>query len=94
MSAEERDAAVKRRWDRLEETKPATPHCWIQWKGTAVCMDVYCECGKHTHVDAEFCYRLRCGECGRLYDVAGYVRLVPVPPEDEDAGGCAPVVSR
>lgn len=90
MNAEE---AHERRWARLEETKPDGPHGWIQWKGANVCMDVHCECGRHTHVDAEFCYRIRCGGCGKLYDVAGYVRLVPVPPGDEDGVGCAPVVS-
>lgn len=87
------EAAHERRWARREETKPDGPHGRIQWKGTNVCMDVYCECGKHTHVDAEFCYRIRCGECGKLYDVAAYVRLVPIPPEDEQVVDCSSVVT-
>jgi hypothetical protein len=34
------------------------PHGWIQFKGTKLCMDVYCKCGTHTHIDGEFVYYL------------------------------------
>ena len=54
------------------------PHGWIQWKGTEVCMDVHCTCGAHTHIDAEFAYYVECGDCGALFAVGAYVKLVPV----------------
>jgi hypothetical protein len=52
------------------------PHGWIQWKGTAVCIDVHCACGAHLHFDAEFLYNVGCDECGRTYGVSPYVKLV------------------
>jgi hypothetical protein len=55
-------------------------------------MDVNCECGVQTHVDAEFCYRIECGNCGRIYHVSGNVRLV-LAEGDELLGGCEPVKS-
>ena len=72
------------RWIRMEGTKPADgqPHGWIQWKGTNVCMDVYCSCGAHGHIDDEFTYRYKCLACGKLFDIAGYVRLVEVPESE------------
>lgn len=78
MSDKESYAA---RWKRMEATKPAEgePHAWIQWKGTNVCMDVHCSCGAHGHIDADFAYKYRCFACNKLFDVAGYVRLIEVP---------------
>jgi len=53
-------------------------HGWIQWKGTDVCMDVYCECGYHGHVDCDFAYYIKC-PCGRVYEVDSTVRLTHIP---------------
>lgn len=53
------------------------PHGWIQWKGTNVCMDVYCSCGEAGHVDAEFFYHYRC-KCGLRYAVGCNVVLIPL----------------
>lgn len=58
------------------------PNGWIQWKGTNVCMDVYCTCGGHTHVDGDFVYAIKCGECGALYEVSGHIALIPVDKTD------------
>lgn len=68
------------------------PHGWIQWKGTRVCLDVHCSCGKMSHVDAEFAYTIRCGYCGKLWAVCANVRLIEMA-EAELAGRCAPVDS-
>lgn len=76
----------KKRWDRQEATKPDGPHGWIQWKGTDVCMDVHCQCGFQGHIDASFAYHYRCVACNQLFDIAGWVRLVPVPKDEEDDG--------
>jgi hypothetical protein len=40
---------------------------FVQWKGTNVCLDLHCVCGYHGHLDGDFAYYLRCGECGRVY---------------------------
>jgi len=63
-------------WE-IQERYKDKPHGWIQWKGTDVCMDVYCECGKHSHVDAEFAYYLKCS-CGRVYMCNGHIELIEV----------------
>lgn len=74
------------RWERLEAVKPEGPYGWVQWKGTDVCIDLHCSCGELGHVDADFFYHYKCLACGQLYDVSGYVKLVPVPKEEEDDG--------
>lgn len=53
-------------------------HGWIQWKGTSVCMDVYCKCGYHSHVDDSFTYYVECPACGQAFECCGYVVLVPI----------------
>ena len=60
------------------KTRPDPPFGWIQWKGTSVCMDIHCECGALTHIDAEFCYHVKCCVCGRVYECGGHVRLYPL----------------
>lgn len=38
---------------------------YIQWKGTDLCMDLFCPaCGGHSHYDAMFAYAVRCCHCG------------------------------
>ena len=66
-----------------EENDPAPEgaHGWIQWKGTQVCIDLYCTCGAHLHTDEEFFYYFRCGECNQTYAVGQYVKLIPLTPE-------------
>lgn len=60
------------------------PSGWVQWKGTNVCMDVHCACGAHTHIDAEFCYHIKCSACGQVYEVGGNVKLYPLDFEPEN----------
>ena len=62
-------------WD-LQDTHEGKPHGWIQWKGTGVCMDVHCKCGKHSHVDAEFAYSVQCPHCGTIYKCNGHIELI------------------
>jgi hypothetical protein len=54
------------------------PHTYIQWKGTDVCMDVHCSCGKRSHVDAEFAYHIRCPHCRQLWAMCSHVRMVAI----------------
>lgn len=52
---------------------------FIQWKGTNVCMDVYCRaCGCHFHIDADFAYFVRCPRCRKVYEVGTQVKLTEV----------------
>lgn len=60
---------------------------WVQWKGTDVCMDVRCECGELTHVDAMFCYFLKCGNCGRKFLVGAHVTLYPLNETEAELVG-------
>ena len=57
------------------------PHGWVQWKGTDVCMDVYCECGHHSHIDAEFAYYVKCPECGAVYACSGEIEFIKLEEE-------------
>lgn len=54
------------------------PYGWLQWKGTDACVDLYCECGHHAHVDAEFLYAWRCSQCGQVYGLCAVIQLVPL----------------
>ncbi len=58
------------------------PHGWIQWKGTDVCMDVYCECGYQGHIDDTFAYYVKCPVCGQYYELNGHIQLIPVDEPD------------
>ena len=72
-------------WE-LQETYENKPHGWIQWKGTGVCMDIHCECGELTHIDADFAYYVKCGKCGRIYFCNGHIELIEVTEQQEDFG--------
>jgi hypothetical protein len=68
-------------WDR-QDMMEGKPHGWIQWKGTQVCMDVYCKCGFHGHIDDDFVYNVKCPMCGTTYMCNGHIQLVELT-EDE-----------
>ena len=59
-------------------------HGWVQWKGTAACVDLHCPCGHHGHVDAEFFYFYECPSCRARYAVGQVVKLIPLT-EDQAA---------
>jgi hypothetical protein len=67
----------------IEEDPPA-PCAFIQWKGTEVCMDFYCECGTQHHIDAMFVYGVKCHECGAIYEMPAFV----IPRKVEKFDGC------
>ena len=50
-------------WRKEEERASA----FIQWKGTDVCLDLSCECGYSSHLDAEFAYAIKCPKCKTEY---------------------------
>jgi hypothetical protein len=65
------------------------PNAFIQWKGTNVCMDVYCVCGDQFHVDADFAYAVQCRHCGRVYEMSAMIEMRELK-DGEVWKGCAP----
>ena len=49
----------------------------VQWKGTDVCFDFYCECGRDSHFDGYGAYAVRCGHCGKKFDMPYTLHLKP-----------------
>jgi hypothetical protein len=66
------------------------PSAFIQWKGTDVCMDCFCLCGRGFHVDAEFAYAVKCPHCGRTYEMSAMIEMREVSA-DEVWNGCVVV---
>lgn len=66
-------------WDRM--TKPERPNGFIQWK-THVCVDLWCPCGAHGHLNDDFTYFWRCLECGASYALNPHIELVPLTPAE------------
>lgn len=66
------------RCSRCRGTHDAVPGTdaeqFIQWKGTDVCLDFYCPCGAHGHVDGMFAHYVRCGACGATFELGTQVR--------------------
>lgn len=65
----------------IQETRSGDPHGWLQWKGTDVCMDLHCKCGKLSHVDGMFMYNVKCCECGTVYMCNGHIELIEIAEE-------------
>ncbi len=83
-------AAMKARdhveaWDKQEKFEGQSSG-WIQWKGTNVCLDIHCSCGKSSHVDGEFAYSVECPHCHTIYFCNGHIQLIEI----EDPTGCGP----
>lgn len=58
-------------------TDAVPPTVGIQWKGTDVCFDFRCECGKDGHYDGYFCWAIQCPYCGARYDMPYTLQLKP-----------------
>jgi hypothetical protein len=54
------------------------PNAFLQWKGTDVCMDVYCLCGEDFHVDAYFAYAVKCPHCGQVHEMSAMIEARPL----------------
>ncbi len=59
-------------------------HGWIQWKGTNVCIDINCKCGKQSHFDGDFMYYIQCPYCKQIYEANGYIELIKIKDLEKD----------
>lgn len=64
--------------------------CYIQWKGTDVCIDFLCPCGISHHYDGYFMYAIKCMVCGTVFETGTQVRFTKItdPQEIEDLKNC------
>jgi hypothetical protein len=68
---------------KIQETYKDLPHGWIQWKGTDVCMDVFCKCGHSFHIDSDFTYNIECPKCKTIYMCNGHIELIELETRPE-----------
>ncbi len=52
----------------------------IQYKGTELCIDVYCKCGVEGHFDGFFANNIRCPACGDVFGLPFHP--APLPPHN------------
>ena len=79
--------------DHLDIESPlfdGKPHGWIQWKGTNVCIDLYCVCGEHLYFDGHFLYYWVCPHCYRLWEMGTHIPMYEVLAErrEDVLDGC------
>lgn len=71
-------------WE-IENTFRGVPNAFIQWKGTDVCMDAYCDCGCHFHIDDCFAYKIKCPSCKTVYACSSHIELIKLEGDHEGA---------
>lgn len=76
--AKDKDEAWK-----IQDMREGEPHGWVQWKGTDVCMDVYCKCGAHFHIDGDFTYHVKCPRCATVYFCNGHIEMIELEEEPD-----------
>lgn len=59
-------------------------HNFIQWKGTKVCMDFWCQCGYSSHICDYFAYAIKCVGCGRFYALGQSVEVIELLQEPDN----------
>jgi hypothetical protein len=67
-------------WRTFKPDVDKKPFGWLQWKGTAACMDFHCVCGAHLHFDEDFLYFVGCEHCGRRYELSGFIEVREMAP--------------
>lgn len=92
-------------WTVYDDAHPDNVcNVFIQWKGTDACIDFTCECGEGGHYDGYFCYRVKCGACGREWvfpstiypaapDPGGYQHEPVVIETEETEWGGSPLLN-
>jgi hypothetical protein len=71
--------------DAVFQPVPGTDaECFIQWKNTELCVDIYCPCDPSTprHFDGYFAHRLQCDNCSAVYEMGTQVRMRRLADDD------------
>jgi hypothetical protein len=55
--------------DGFSHGETPKPSAFIQWKGTDVCMDFWCDCGAHCHFDGYFAHAVKCPHCDAVWEM-------------------------
>lgn len=84
LAGRERPARYAPDYSEIEGTS-----VFIQWKGTDVCLDFWCECGGAGHVDGMFVHSVRCPGCGKAWTLPHTIALVE--SDEFDAERAVPV---
>lgn len=63
---------------------PSRPYGNIQWKSTDVSLDINCECGYVSHLDAQCTYYVACPRCARVYMTNGHIELIPLTKDEAE----------
>jgi hypothetical protein len=62
------------------------PSVWVQYKGTSLCADFRCTCGKRGHIDDDFAYCVRCDNCEQIWVLPQTLKLVRIEDATEADG--------
>lgn len=52
---------------------------FIQYKGSEICIDMYCSCGKDSHFDGDFARYVRCPYCQKVWELNSHITTTEVP---------------
>jgi phage terminase large subunit GpA-like protein len=74
-------------YKKIYADKATPPYAWIQWKGTDVCADIHCSCGKLSHIDANCAYYVKCPHCDQIYGLCGDIKLIPITQQEFEQSG-------
>lgn len=78
----------------ISESVPADgrdgrPDTFVQWQGTALCMDFTCVCGMTAHLDESLVFAVTCLNCGARWRLAPLLMVRRARPgEDVSEPGC------
>lgn len=73
--------------NKIYANKSSPPYAWIQFKGSYICADIHCSCGKLLHIDAEFSYYVKCPHCEQIYGLCGDIKLIPITQTEFNDSG-------
>ena len=65
---------------------PDKPYLFVQWQGTDVCFDFYCECGEHSHYDGYHASAYRCPHCKREFALPSKLPVIPLAEAPKPGG--------
>lgn len=57
-------------WNLDEPVHGTELKTFVQWKGTDLCMDAWCDCGGQFHVDGYFGHMVQCPFCAQVYELS------------------------